>query len=159
MALPMSLPENAKIVELFNPKTTNASLTSDTISLKNALKAWAVFNFTQAAGHATTPTLRQATDVANGTTAAGPTCRIWVNEDTAATDTLVAATAGASVAVTNDIKNKMVVFEIDPASLTEGYDCVYFTIATSSQATNFVTATMYIEPRYQQATPPTAITD
>jgi hypothetical protein len=84
----------------------------------------------------------QATSIAAGTNKAGPTVDIWANEDTAATDTLVKQTAGASYAVTNNIKNKQVVFEIDPTRLdgNNGYDCIYFTIATSSQATNFVSA-------------------
>lgn len=154
-----SLPTKCKMVQLVNPKTTNASITSDAISLKNAIKAWIVIEYTQAAGHATTPTLRQATDVAIGTNAAGPTARIWANEDTAATDTLVAQTAAASYAVAADVKNKQVVFEIDPATLTDGYPCIYFTQATSSQATNFMSATAYILTNFQQATPPSAIVD
>jgi hypothetical protein len=53
------------------------------------------------------------------------------------------------------------VFEIDPTRLdvTNGYDCIYFTIATSSQATNFVSATAYLQNAYAQATPPSAILD
>jgi hypothetical protein len=53
----------------------------------------AVFHFTNAAGFASTPTLIQATDIAAATNKAGPTVPIWANEDTAATDTLVAKTA------------------------------------------------------------------
>lgn len=161
MARQFSLPVNTKIVQMFAPKTTNASLTSQVITLKNAHRAWVVFEFTQAVGHATTPTLKQATSIAAGTNKAGPTVDVWSNEDTAATDTLVKQTAGASYAVTNDVKNKEVVFEIDPSRLdvANGYDCVYFTIATSSQATNFVSATAYIQHAYQQATPPSAILD
>jgi len=155
----MSLPTTFKIVELIAPKTTNASLTSDAISLKNAIKATIVCHYTQAVGHASTPTLKQATDVAIGTNATGPVSRIWVNEDTAATDTLVAQTAAASFAVAADVKNKMVVFEIDPATLTDGYDVVYLTQGTSSQATNFMSAVAYIETNFQQATPPSAIVD
>lgn len=161
MARQFQIPANLKPVQMFSPKTTNASLTSQVISLKNAHKAWIVFEFTQAVGHATTPTLLQATSIAAGTNKAGPTVDIWANEDTAATDTLVKKTAGASYAVTNDIKNKQVVFEIDPTRLdvNNGYDCIYFTIATSSQATNFVSATAYLQNAYAQATPPSAILD
>jgi hypothetical protein len=53
----------------------------------------------------------------------------------------------------------MVVFEIDPASLTDGYPCVYCTIATSAQATNFVAGEFLIQTNFAQATPPTAILD
>lgn len=161
MARQLSLPQHFKIVQMLKPQTTNGALTSQVISLKNAHKAWVVFEFTQAAGHATTPTLNQATSIAASTNKAGPSSFIWANEDTAATDTLVKKTSGASYAVAADVKNKQVVFEIDPSTLdtSNGYDCIYFTIATSSQATNFVSATAYLDTSYKQATPPSAIVD
>lgn len=161
MARQFQMPANIKPVELIAPKTTNAALTSKTVSLKHAHKAWAVFHFTNAAGFASTPTLIQATDIAAATNKAGPTVDIWANEDTAATDTLVKKTAGASYAVAADIKNKIVIFEIDPSRLdvNNGYDCIYFTMGTSSQATNFVSADLYVLNVYAQATPPTNILD
>jgi len=155
----ISLPTKFKIVQAFAPKTTNAALSSQVITVKNAVKVWLVLHFTNAVGFASAPTLRQATDIAAGTNAAGPTSRIWANEDAAATDTLVAQTAGALYTMAADIKLKMVVFEIDPASLTDGYDCLYCTIATSSQATNFVAGEWVIQTNFQQATPPSAILD
>jgi hypothetical protein len=161
MGRQFQIPANLKPVQLLAPQTTNGALTSQKVSLKNAHKAWAVFDFNQAAGHATTPTLVQCTDIAGATNKAGPIVDIWANEDTGATDTLVKKTAGASYAVAADIKKKQVVFEIDPARLdvNGGYDCIYFTEATSGQATNFVSASLYILPRLQQATPPSAIID
>ncbi len=155
----LSLPTRFKIVTAFAPKTTNAALTSQVITLKGAVKAWLILNFTNAVGFASAPTILQATDIAAGTNAAGPVCRIWANEDVAATDTLVAKTGAALYAVTNDVKLKLVVFEIDPATLTDGYDCVYCTIATSAQATNFVAGEWFIQHNFAQATPPTAILD
>lgn len=149
-----------KIVSLTQgPVTTNGGVTSDVVSLKNAIKATIVIDLTQAVGHATAFSLKQATDVAAGTNAAGPTSRIWANEDVATSDTLVAQTAAASYTVTNDIKKKQIVIEVDPASLTDTYDCIYITAADSSQATNFMNATVFIETSYQRATPPAAITD
>src|SRR6185503_11046691 len=154
-----SLPTKFKIVTAFAPKTTNAALTSVPVTLKNAVKAWLVLNFTNAVGFASVPTIKQATDIAAGTNAAGPVCRIWLNEDCAASDTLVGQTAAASQATDANVKNKQVVFEIDPAALTDGYDCVYCTIATSSQATNFVSGEWWIQTNFAQATPPSAILD
>lgn len=161
MARQFSLPQNMKVVQAFYPQTTNGTLTSQVISLKNAHKAWLVLDFNQAVGHATAPTLNQATSIAATTNKAAPTVPIWANEDCAATDTLVKKTDAASYAVTNDVKKKQVVFEIDPSRLdvNGGYDCVYATIATSSQATNFVSGAWYLQERYPQATPPSAILD
>jgi hypothetical protein len=161
MARQVSLPVNFKIVQMLKPQTTNGALTSQVISLKGANKAWVVFEFTQAVGHATTPTLLQATNIAAATNKAGPSAAIWSNLATATTDTLVSRTAGASYALTTATGGMQVVFEIDPSTLdvNGGYDCIYFTIATSSQATNFVSATAYLQTSYQQATPPSAILD
>ncbi len=161
MARQLSLPVNFKIVELFNCKTTNASLTSQVVSLKTAHKAWAIFNFTQAVGHATTPTLNQATSIAATTNKAGPTVPIWWNLDTSLTDTLIKQADAASFALDTNAKHEQVVFEIDPSRLdvNGGYDCIYFTSATSSQATNFVSANLIIQSAYEQGTPPSAIVD
>ena len=155
----ISLPTKFKIVTAFAPKTTNAALTSQVVTLKNAMRAWLVLNFTNAVGFASVPTLKQATDIAAGTNAAGPSSRIWANEDVAATDTLVAQTAAASYTMAADVKNKLIIFEIDPATLTDGYDCVYCTIATSSQATDFVAGEWWIQGNFSQATLPSAILD
>jgi len=155
----ISLPTKFKIVTAFAPKTTNAALTSVPVTLKNAVKAWLILNFTQAVGFASTPTLKQATDIAIGTNAAGPISRIWSNLDVATTDTLVERTAAASYALTTGTTNMLVIFEIDPASLTDGYDVVYCTIATSSQASDFVAGEWLIQTNYAQATPPSAIVD
>lgn len=160
MSRQMSLPQNFKIVQLIPPKTTNQAITSQVVSLKGVNKAWVIFEFTQAAGHATTPTLVQATSIGAGTNKAGPSVPIWSNEDTSVNDTLIKQSDAASYSVTTTTKNKEVVFEIDPSRLdsTNLYDYFYFTIGTSSQATNFVSATAILQTAYQQATPPTQIT-
>lgn len=150
-----------KLVNLsLGPVTTNGAVTSDAVSLKNAIKATIIVSLTQAVGHATVVSVRQATDVAVGTNAAGPTnTKAWLNEDVAASDTLVRQTDAASVTVTNNIKKKQIVFEVDPAALTDGYDVIYVSIGDSSQATNFCNIEALIETNYQQATPQAAITD
>ena len=155
----LSLASTRKIVQLTSPVTTNGGVTSDVISLKNAVRASIIVDLTQAVGHATVVSLKQATDVAAGTNAAGPASGLWANEDTAATDTLVKQTDAASYTVTANIKHKQVVFDVDPAALTDGYDCVYVTLSDSSQATNFVNAQAIVRTSYQRATPPAVITD
>ena len=156
-----SLPEQTKLVDATaGPVTTNGGVTADYVSVKNAGRAYIVVNLTQAAGHATVLTPQRATAVAGtGATGLGTAVRIWANEDTAASDTLVAQTAATSYTVTNDIKKKMVVFEIDLQKLGNTYDVIGLTVSDSSQATNFVCANYVLtDLRYQQATPPAAIT-
>ena len=160
MPLPWSLFENLKVVQLASPETTNTGKTSDVICLKHAHKAWIVVEMTQAVGHATLLTPTQATNVAAGTNAVlAKVVPIRANEDCAATDTLVAKTAAINYTVTDDIKDKQIIFEIDPALLTDGYDCVYIVAADSSQASNLWSVTAYLATRYPQATPPSAIVD
>jgi hypothetical protein len=160
MTLQFQLPAQIPPKQLTNPVTTNGGVTTAVFGLKGVLKAWAVFDLTQAVGQATVISLKQATTVAAGTNKAGPTVPIWANEDTAASDTLVKQTSGASYTVTNNIKHKQVVFEIDPILLdvAGGYPYVYFTVSDSAQATNFVSAALYPFQSYQQATPPTEAT-
>jgi hypothetical protein len=158
------LPEFFKIVDASaGPVTSNGGVTCDYVSLKNVHRAWIVASFTQAVGHATVISPKQASAVAGtgvkALTAAGPG---WFNEDTAASDTLVAQTAATTYTVTNDVKKKMVICEIVPGQnmdINGGFDVLGCTISNSSQASNFVSVVYILETRYPSATPPAAITD
>jgi len=154
------LPENFKVAQLASPETTNGGKTSDYINLKNCHRATIVIDLTQAVGHATAFSLMKATAVApTGATAVTATVPIWANEDCGGTDTLVAQTDAASFTVAADVKDKQIIFQIDPELLGATYDCVAAKSADSSQATNFWNATAILEYRHQRSTPPTAITD
>ncbi len=160
MALPWSLFENLKVVQLASPETTNSGKTSDAICLRTAHKAWIVVEMTQAVAHATLLTPMQATDVAIGTNAVlANVVPIRANEDCGATDTLAAQTAAINYTVTADVKDKQIIFEIDPATLTAGYDSIYIIAADSSQVSDLWSVTAYLATRYLQHTPPSAILD
>jgi len=156
MTHPFTLPEQLKIVDATaGPVTTNGGVTSDYVRLGDAHKAFIVCQLTQAVGHATSIAVRKATAAAGtGVVAITVSQPIWANEDTAASDALVAKAAAVSYAVTNDIKKKIVVFQIDPASLGDTFDYLNFTVSDSSQATNFVAGAFYLFSRYPGATPP-----
>jgi hypothetical protein len=49
--------------------------------------------------------------------------------------------------------------QIDPSKLSAGFDCIAATLADSTEATNFAAVNYFIETRYPQATPPSAIVD
>lgn len=156
----MNLFENFKIVQGLSPVTTNGGVTADYVSLKNAKKATIVVNLTQAVGDATTLTVNKATAVdGTGATAITVAQPILANEDVGASDTLVKQTDGVGYTVAADVKNKQVVIEIDPASLGEGFDVITLVVGDSGQATNFVSVDYYLEAKYAQATPPSAIVD
>ena len=157
MARQFSLPQNLKIVPLLAPTTTNGGVVSRRVGTSGFHKVWLVAELKQAAGHATAVTLTQATAVTGGTTATGPSSQNWLNEDAAAGDTLTKQANGTGVTVTNDVKSKQIVFEVLPEDLTSGKPYVFLSIADSSQATNFASVVAYGLPRFQQATPPTAV--
>lgn len=155
--------ERFKIVQGIQPRTTNAGFSSDWVSLKNVNKAYVVVNLTQAVGHATAFTLAQATAVAGtGTKAVSNNVPIWANEDCVATDSLARQTDAKAYTVTADVKNKMIVFEIDPATAMDtanNFDCIGLTVADSSQATNIASVEFYLDMKYQEDLSPAVITD
>lgn len=159
----MTLPQCFKIVDASaGCVTTNGGVTCDYVSLKNVKRAYILASFTQAVGHATTVQPKRATAVApTGAVDIATAVRAWKNEDTAASDSLVVATAATSHSVANTVKKKQVLVEIDPdnGDFDESYDVLGCTISDSSQATNYVSVLYLLEMKYVQATPPAAITD
>jgi len=157
----MYLPQSLKPVDATaGCVTTNGGVTSDYISVRNAQMIYIILQFTQAVGHATVIQPQKATAVApTGNISITTAVEIWQNADTAASDTLVKATSATSLTLAADVKKKMVVIRVDPAALGDTYDVVGFTISDSSQATNFVSGMFLVVPKYQQAIPPTVITD
>ena len=159
----IGLPEKYKFVAATaGSVTTNGGVTFDTVNLENCNKAYIVAMFLQAVSHATTIQPVVGTGVASCATSITFSAKWWKNADISSTDTLVAQTAGTSMACTAGATNQLIVIEIDPADVTgqsNTYCALGATIATSSQASNFVTAWYLLETRYPQATPPAAITD
>lgn len=155
------LPEVFKIVEAMPNATDAAGRTGDYVSLKNALCAWVEVAITQGNAATIAITIEQASAVAGtGTKAITATVPIWSNLDTAASDTLVRRTDAVSYTTDAGVKNKMVIFQIDPAQLdvANGFDCI--TVKTgASNVANLTGARYWIQSAYQQATPPAAITD
>ena len=153
----LCLPENFKIVEALKPQA-GAALTGDYVSLKNVLMAWVIVHVNQANAATMAITLEKATDVAaTGTTAITTVVPIWANEDCVTSDTLVRQTDAVGFTTSAAVKDKMVIFQVDPATLG-AFDCL--TVKTAaSDAANITSAPYVLAERYQQATPPTAITD
>lgn len=158
--MPMNIPETFKIVQGQPPTTTNGALVSDYINLKNAHMVTAIIELKQAATHETAFTINEATDVTpTGATAVTAVQKIWVNDATGTTDTLVRQTDAVGFTVSAVVADKQIVIEIDPATLTDTFDCIAIASAASSESTNFSSVTFIIETRYPQATPPSAIID
>lgn len=160
MTLPRSMPQNMKIVEAITPQA-GAAITGDYVSLKNVHKAWVVIHVNQANAATMAISIEQATVVAGSDTKViTNVVPIWSNLDCAASDTLVARTAAVNYTTDAGVKHKIIIFEIDPAllDLANNFDCITV-ITGASNAANITSAMYYLAERYQQATPPAAITD
>jgi hypothetical protein len=155
------LPENYKIVSATaGCRTTNGGVTFDTIHLENALMVWIVAHFRQSGAHATTIQPVTGTGIASCATAITFSAHWWKNADVSSTDTLVAQTAGTSMACDAAATDHLLVIQINPADIvaqSATYTALGATIASSGQANNYVSAVYYIQERYPQATPATAI--
>jgi len=159
MSRPTSLPLLVHPVVLVNNLTTNGGVTSLACTLKHSLKCWLYVYLQNAVGFAEVITPLQGTTIAFITSKAIPAVPIWANEDCATSDTLVAQTPAVAFTTANVARKKLVIFEIDPAGLDDGYPCVRVGLSDSSQATNFCTVVAHLWQINQVATPPSSILD
>lgn len=154
-----SFVQRYKIVDGIIDNGTTATITSDTVSLKNCQMCWIVVKIDPAAGTGCLITPQRATAVLpTGSAVLANVVPIWVNLDTSTSDTLVRVTDALNYTFAANATPKMVVFEIDPANLGGVYDCVNV-LTGILPITDSVCVTFFLETRYPQATPPAAITD
>lgn len=163
MAMALTLPQTFKIVTGTTPMTTNAQITCDYVSLKNVHKAWIVTQLNQAAANATTVQPMLATAVAPaGAAAITFAAACWENENVATNDILVKIADTTIYTATADIANKLCVFQIDPSEVVGQVataDCMGCVLSASGELTNHGSVMYYLEERYQQCTPPSAVVD
>lgn len=161
MASSFTLPEAAKIVSALKPATDAAGRTGAYVSLKGAHKAYVIVHIEQANAATVQVSVNQATAVAGTSAKAITTARIWSNLDAATSDELVRRTDAANYTTDAALKTKVVVIEIDPASLDQanGFDCIAVVTGASNVA-NLTQAVYVLTPlRYPAATPPSAVVD
>lgn len=158
-----TLPQAMKFVDLLNPAADAAGRAAATaVSLKNWGKAYLVFHITQGNAATILLTPMQASAVAKtGGKVLTNTVPIWADLDTAASDAMVRATDAVNYTTDAGVKNKIVMFEIDPALLdvAGGFDCVYVSTGASNAANITQAYAILVDARYAQATPPSAIVD
>lgn len=162
MSHPFSLPQNLKVVIGAAPAADAAGRTGQYVSLKGFHKAFILVTLTQ--GNAATVALTpyQAKNVAAlGEKVLSNNVAIYANLDAAAGDSMVRQADGVNYTTDAGVKNKVVIFEIDPGSLdlANGFDCI--TIKSgASNAANITSVTYLLGPaRYPMASMPSAIVD
>jgi hypothetical protein len=137
--------ENKFPVMAFPPAASPAS-TEDYVSMKTAARAIviiAIDNATSVTG--TTVTLKQASAVAGTGEKALAFTTVYVNADTAASDTLVktAVTSSTFDTATTDNKNLLYVIHVEASSLDQvnGFDCLRVDVTGNA---NSVVSGLYI---------------
>jgi len=143
--------EKTKIVSAIAPQTNAGALTGDYISLKNVVRCTIVVHGIWATADTSAITIEQATAVAPAnSTAIVDVVPIWANLDCDADDTLTAATAAVSYTTNADAETKIIVFQVDPDKLDDGYDCITVKVGASS-GSNVVGAHYILDLRYSAA--------
>lgn len=156
------LPEQNKIVALYGGATNGISAGTDYICCKNAHRVTFLIYTWGTTATTLVLSLREATNVAAGTTAAvTEVFPVWKVIATTSTDALTkVATDAASLTIDPDGTDSTMLAAIqwDPAKHTAGYDCISLW-GTTGDAADYMTVIAVIEERYAQAIPPSAIID
>jgi hypothetical protein len=156
----MTLAETRKPVMAFEPQTNGGALTGDYVKCSECDKLEIMVVIQQANAATCALTIEQATTAAGGSTKAiTNTVPIWSNLDTAASDTLVRRTDAVSYTTDAGVKNKIVIFQVDPSALDLANGFYWITVKCAlSHADNIVGAVYFFDHmRYQADPPPTQI--
>lgn len=158
MARQISMAAQFPPIALLANAADAAGRTGSYRSLRNAEKAWLVCRVNQGNAATVQFTPLQAQDVSGTGSKAINAVAIWSNLDTAASDALVSRTAAANYTTDADVKDKIVIFEIQPEvalDLANGFN--HIAVQTgASNAANITSAELVMWGKYQQATPPTS---
>jgi hypothetical protein len=155
MPLAFTLAEDLKIVEGLVPQIGAAApLTSDYVSVKNLQKLFAIIHYNQ--GDADNQTWRVMRDISVAGAASVVLVNnmvVWSNLDCVTSDTLVRRADAVNYASGAGLTHKLIVFQIDPASLgVDGngvpYDCVRVETVGNVAATSTAEILFVGLPRY-----------
>ena len=158
-----SFPENCKIIEGLSPRIgTTVAMTGDYISVKNYNKVYVLIHYQCVDATAEVFGVMKSPLVSGvGAIPTTELWRIWSNLDCATADPLVERTAATSYAIDAVAGHKIIVFEVDPAALTAGYDCIAGYTLSGLAVTETISMLYICVPRYpgRALTQPVAITD
>jgi hypothetical protein len=161
MARQFSLPAQIPPVSLLAAAADAAGRTSSYRSLKNALKAYIVAEVNQGNAATVLLSLLQAKDVSGTGSKAVTGVPIWLVNDTSVSDALVAQVAAATFTTDATLKDKLVVFEIEPEAcmdVNNGFRSLAISTGASNAA-NITRAELLVLGSYQGAAPPSTYTN
>jgi len=138
------IPEKNKPIEAIAPQAGGA-ITGAYVSLRDAKACFVLIHINQASAEPVAITIEQATDVeGTGSKVITNVVPIWADQDCASSDALVRQTDAVSFTTSAALKQKLVIFQIDPAHLdvNNGFDCI--TVKTAASDPTNITAAQYI---------------
>jgi hypothetical protein len=156
-----SMPYEIPPVGLLPPAADAAGRTSVYHTLKNALKAYVVCHVNQGNAATVALTLLQAQDVSGTGSKAMTATPIWLVADTSVADAMVAQAAAAGFTTSATLKDKIVVFEIEPEAcmdIANGFKTVAVQTGASN-ASNITEAMLFVKEAYQGASAPSTLTN
>jgi hypothetical protein len=148
-------------IMLLAPAADAAGRTSSYRSLRNCLKAWVVVHVNQGNAATVLISLLQASAVAGTGSKAIAAVPIWSNLDTSVNDSLVSRTAAATYTTDAGVKDKIVIFELQPEvalDVANGFRAIAVSTGASNAA-NITEAKLFMWGAYEQASPPNSYTD
>lgn len=156
-----SMPYEIPPVGLLPPAADAAGRTSVFHSLKNALKAYVVCHVNQ--GNAATVQLSvlQGQDVSGTGSKAVTAMPIFLVADTSVADALIAQAAAANFTTSATLKDKIVVFEIEPEvcmDIVNGFRSIAIQTGASNAA-NITEAMLFVVEAYRGASQPSTLTN
>lgn len=145
--------------QLLNPAADAAGRTGTWVSLKTCHKAWVVFHLTQGSAATILLSLLQAQDVSGtGSKVFANAVPTVANLDQSVSDALMRQTDAVNYTTDAGVKNKIVIFEIDPAMLDTANNFRTVTVSTgASNAANITAAQIFLATRYEQVSPPSML--
>jgi hypothetical protein len=156
----LHIPQLLTPYHMLAPAADAAGRSSTYLSLKNAVKAWAVFYIEQGNAATIALSIQQATNVAGAGSKAINAARIWTKLDEATADFAQQAEA-ASFTTDAALKKKIVIFELDLVKVFDvagDFDCLRLTTGASNVA-NITSGLLFIQPKDGGATIPSPLTD
>jgi hypothetical protein len=146
------LPEEVVMVQTLKPAADAAGRNGEGVSLKNALMAWVEVHIDQGNAATVLLTVEQCTAVAGTGNKAIPAVPIWANQDYGTGSPLTRQTDAANFTTSAAVKQKKVIFQIDPSVLdvANNFDCIRLNTGASNAA-NITQAEVRIAPRYPQS--------
>lgn len=146
----LDIPFKQSVVTGLAPVSTSTAKTAAYLNMGLAIRVYVIVTLTQAVGHATPVTLRQAQDnTGTGLKDLANTIPVWANEDVGAGDVMTKQDDAVSHTVAADIKNKKVVFQVEGEDMDVKNKFTHLTaqIGASAQAGNIANIDYIVEPR------------